>query len=151
MGKLKEQILLFQFRDEERLRAIRRVLSDLHIPSRVLTADSWPQKIGHLLDAKGFPPAAVPPGESFDFPHEVMLFSQIKGKRLDMVLCALRDAGLESVRYKAVVTPFNTLWTLRHLCETMQKEHAYLAERAGGAALPPEESSESVGEGGENV
>ena len=33
------------------------------------------------------------------------------------------------IRFKAVVTPFNTLWTLRRLCETMQREHGAMIEQ----------------------
>ena len=36
---------------------------------------------------------------------------------------AWKEAGLSPVLYKAVVTPFNTLWTLKRLCQTMEKEH----------------------------
>ena len=39
-----------------------------------------------------------------------------------------RCTGVPPVHYKSVVTPFNTLWTLRRLCETMQKEHAAMIE-----------------------
>ena len=41
----------------------------------------------------------------------------------------MQEAGVPKVRFKSVVTPFNTLWTLRRLCETMQKEHAALLEQ----------------------
>ena len=57
-----------------------------------------------------------------------MVLQHIRNKRLDAVLKALKDAGVPQVHYKSVVTPFNTLWTLRRLCETMQKEHAAMIE-----------------------
>ena len=57
-----------------------------------------------------------------------MVLQHIRNKRLDAVLKALKDAGVPPVHYKSVVTPFNTLWTLRRLCETMQKEHAAMIE-----------------------
>ena len=59
-----------------------------------------------------------------------MVIDHIKGKRLDQVLAAMKSAGVPPIRYKAVVTLFNTLWTLRRLCETMKKEHAYMTEGA---------------------
>jgi len=64
------------------------------------------------------------------FPYEVMIMQGIRGKRLDTVLAQLQKDGVPHIAYKSVVTPFNTLWTLRRLCETMQKEHAYMAEQA---------------------
>ena len=66
--------------------------------------------------------------DPFVFPHEVMVLQHIRNKRLDAVLKALKDAGVPPVHYNSVVTPINTLWTLRRLCETMQKEHAAMIE-----------------------
>ena len=42
---------------------------------------------------------------------------------------ALKEGGVPHIKFKSVVTPFNTLWTLRRLCETMQKEHAAMLEQ----------------------
>ena len=64
----------------------------------------------------------------------MLLLDKVKGKRLDEVLEKLAAAVQPPIRYKTVVTPFNTFWTLRRLCETMQKEHAYLAERDAAKA-----------------
>ena len=59
-----------------------------------------------------------------------MLLEHIQGKRLTKVLEALQDAGVPRISYKSAITPYNTLWTLRYLCEHMAKEHAASAERA---------------------
>ena len=61
--------------------------------------------------------------------HEAAVFHNIKGKRLDQVLQALKDAGIAHIKFKAVTTPFNLHWTLARLCRTMHKEHAYMMER----------------------
>lgn len=79
---------------------------------------------------KGFKASEKPDVEDdFVFPHEVMVLQNIRNKRLDEVLLALKKAGVSKVKYKSVVTPFNTLWTLRRLCETMQKEHAFMLQQ----------------------
>ena len=75
-----------------------------------------------VLGSRGFSPAKAEE-EEFSFPHEVMLMQNIRNKRLDKLLAAWKEAGLAPVIYKAVVTPFNTLWTLKKLCQTMEKEH----------------------------
>ena len=121
--KREEQVLLYQFRDEEKLSAIREALKTLRIKCRVLPEEAYGQKIGYLLGMKGFQQTKTK-DENFTFPHEVMVFQHIRGKRLDEVLGKLKDSGIPSVKFKAVVTPFNTLWTLQRLCETMQREHA---------------------------
>lgn len=59
----------------------------------------------------------------FSFPHRVMLLDGVKGKRLTQVLHAVEDAGVPHITYKSSITPYNTLWTLRYLCEHMAKEH----------------------------
>lgn len=131
--KREEQVLLYQFQDGEKLEAIRKVLRELHVKSQVLSEDAHNQKVGYLLGMKGFRQKEEQ-GEGFSFPHEVMVFHNIRGKRLDEVLGRMREAGIPPVVYKAVVTPFNTLWTLGRLCRTMEREH--------GATSPSDEKKE---------
>ena len=119
-----EQVLLYQFRDAEKLALIEKTLNKLGIRTKVLPTEAWHEKIGYLLGNKGFKAASLREDDGFVFPHEVMLMQSIRNKRLDQVLEALRAAGVGHIKFKSVVTPFNTLWTLRRLCETMQREHA---------------------------
>ena len=131
MRKAVEQVLCYRF-EPEKLDAVRAVMRKLGIECRNLPEESWREKVGFLLGRKGFQPMPRHEEETadFEFPEEVMVLDRIKGKRLDQVLKAMADAGISSIKYKAVATPFNTLWTLRRLCETMQKEHAYMMEGA---------------------
>ena len=126
--KREEQILLYQFRDAEKQKAMQQVFGKLHIKSRVLPEDSYGQKVGFLLGLKGFKETSERDG-NFSFPHEVLIFHHIRGKRLDEVMESMKKAGIPHVKFKAVVTPFNTLWTLQRLCETMQREHAAVMEQ----------------------
>lgn len=129
--KRQEQVLFYQFRDKEKLNLSRNVLNRLGIFSRVLPEDAWNEKVGYLLGMKGFKKSGLPKeDDGFVFPHEVMILQNIRNKRLDEVLQALKEAGVAPVQFKSVVTPFNTLWTLRRLCETMQKERTYMREQA---------------------
>ena len=128
--KRQEQVLFYQFRDMEKLQLARKVLSRMGIVSKVIPVDDWTQKVGYLLGLKGFKAADKPDADDdFVFPHEVMVLQNIRNKRLDEVLLALKEAGVPHIRFKAVVTPFNTLWTLRRLCETMQREHGAMIEQ----------------------
>lgn len=129
MKKAAEKVLCYHF-DEETLEAVRAVMRKLGVECRALPEESWREKVGFLLGMKGFAPASWDDAPDFDFPEPVMVIDHIKGKRLDQVLAAMKSAGVPPIRYKAVVTPFNTLWTLRRLCETMKKEHAYMTEGA---------------------
>lgn len=117
-----ERVLLYHFTDEERREAVAALLCRMNIAVTVLPESAWREKVGYLLGQKGFSPARETE-EEFVFAHEVMLMQNIRNKRLDKLLSAWKEAGLAPVLYKAVVTPFNTLWTLRRLCQTMEKEH----------------------------
>ena len=129
MKKAAEKVLCYRFADGEKLEKIRSVMKKLGVECRVLPDDSWREKVGFLLGMGGYKPAQEAEGEAFDFPDEVMILHHIKGKRLDQVLAAMKAADVPPIRYKAVVTPFNTLWTLRRLCETMKKEHAGIVKQ----------------------
>ena len=48
------------------------------------------------------------------------------------MLKALREAGVPDIAYKSVVTPVNKFWTLKRLCETMQREHAWMIAQEKG-------------------
>lgn len=131
MKKATEKVLCYRF-DGETFETVRAVLRKLGVECRALPEESWREKVGFLLGLRGFGPASQKDGapSDFDFPEPVMVLGHIKGKRLDQVLAALKASGAPPIRYKAVATPFNTLWTLRRLCETMKKEHAYMTEGA---------------------
>lgn len=131
MKKAAEKVLCYRF-DGETFETARAALRKLGIECRALPEESWREKVGFLLGMGGFAPARNQDDapSDFDFPGPVMVLGHIKGKRLDQVLAALKAAGVPPIRYKAVATPFNTLWTLRRLCETMKKEHEYMAEGA---------------------
>lgn len=126
--KKQEQVLLYQFTDAEKLAHVQKVLHRLNIFVRVLPEEAWREKVGYLLGMKGFKPVSSREDDDFVFPHEVMVMQNIRNKRLEQVLKALQDDGVSKIKFKSVVTPFNTLWTLRRLCETMQKEHGAMME-----------------------
>ena len=125
MAKKEERVLLYQF-PAEHLPAVETALRALGIRVQVLPADAWREKIGYLLGLKGDRPAAAD-DTTFDFPHEVMLLEHIQGKRLTKALAALKEAGVPHISYKSSITPYNTLWTLRYLCEHMADEHGAVA------------------------
>ena len=127
MMRKEERVLLYQF-PEDQIRTAQDVFRALGIRAQILAADAWREKI------KGYKPA--PPVQedntAFDFPHRLLLLEHIQGKRLTKVLEALQDAGIPRITYKSAVTPYNTLWTLRYLCEHMAKEHAGSVEDREG-------------------
>ena len=122
MANSKERVLLYQF-PADQAELITGVLRPMGVGVQILSPDAWREKVGYLLGRKGFLKQTAQEGDVFSFPHRVMLLDGVKGKRLTQVLRAVGDAGVPHITYKSSITPYNTLWTLRYLCEHMAKEH----------------------------
>ena len=133
MANSKERVLLYQF-PADQAALITGALRPMGVGVQILSPDAWREKVGYLLDRKGFLKHAAQEGGAFSFPHRVMLLDAVKGKRLTQVLRAVEDAGVPHITYKSSITPYNTLWTLRYLCEHMAKEH--------GGGVPTEGNTE---------
>lgn len=133
MANSKERVLLYQF-PADQAALITGALRPMGVDVQILSPDAWREKIGYLLGRKGFLKHAAQEGGAFSFPHRVMLLDAVKGKRLTQVLRAVEDADVPHITYKSSITPYNTLWTLRYLCEHMAKEH--------GGGVPTEGNTE---------
>lgn len=133
MANSKERVLLYQF-PADQAALITGALRPMGVGVQILSPDAWREKVGYLLGRKGFLKHAAQEGGAFSFPHRVMLLDAVKGKRLTQVLRAVEDAGVPHITYKSSITPYNTLWTLRYLCEHMAKEH--------GGRVPTEGNTE---------
>ena len=133
MANSKERVLLYQF-PADQAALITGALRPMGVDVQILSPDAWREKVGYLLGRKGFLKHATQEGGAFSFPHCVMLLDAVKGKRLTQVLRAVEDAGVPHITYKSSITPYNTLWTLRYLCEHMAKEH--------GGGVPTEGNTE---------
>lgn len=133
MANSKERVLLYQF-PADQVALITGALRPMGVDVQILSPDAWCEKVGYLLGRKGFLKHAAQEGGAFSFPHRVMLLDAVKGKRLTQVLRAVEDAGVPHITYKSSITPYNTLWTLRYLCEHMAKEH--------GGGVPTEGNTE---------
>ena len=133
MANSKERVLLYQF-PADQAALITGALRPMGVDVQILSPDAWREKVGYLLGRKGFLKHAAQEGDVFSFPHRVMLLDAVKGKRLTQVLRAVEDAGVPRITYKSSITPYNTLWTLRYLCEHIAKEH--------GGGVPTEGNTE---------
>ena len=133
MANSKERVLLYQF-PADQAALIAGALRPMGVDVQILSPDAWCEKVGYLLGRKGFLKHAAQEGGAFSFPHRVMLLDAVKGKRLTQVLRAVEDADVPHITYKSSITPYNTLWTLRYLCEHMAKEH--------GGGVPTEGNTE---------
>lgn len=53
---------------------------------------------------------------------EIMIFSGISSDVLDRFLAEYKKSGMEPVSLKAVLTPYNSAWSVYELAEELQKE-----------------------------
>ena len=129
--KKEERVLLYQFPDDQ-IHTAQDVFRTLGIGIQILPADAWREKVGYLLGHKGFKATQIQEEQEFSFSHRLILLENIRGKRLTKVLMAMEEAGIPHITYKSAITPYNTLWTLRYLCEHIAKEHAVSVEDREG-------------------
>ena len=129
--KKEERVLLYQFTDDQ-IHTAQDVFRTLGIRIQILPADAWREKVGYLLGHKGFKATQIQEEQEFSFSHRLILLENIRGKRLTKVLMAMEEAGIPHITYKSTITPYNTLWTLRYLCEHIAKEHAVSVEDREG-------------------
>lgn len=54
---------------------------------------------------------------------EIMIFSGLSSQRLDLFLKEMKTASIATIRLKAVITPFNIIWSV-HRLEKELMEHA---------------------------
>lgn len=127
--KTGELVLLYHFTDKEKAEKMKTVLDRMKIEVKVISDDLISQKVGFILGLKGFKDTGGA-HETAPFDQEVMLMRGITGKRMEEILANFRAEGIEKIGLKAVVTPYNVLWPLHHLCQTIQKEHESLMGKA---------------------
>ena len=119
--KRQETLALLYHFEPEREAAVREALRSCKVPARRVPDADIGQKIGYLAGWKGF--KRTPEDGGAPFAEEVLILQGVPGKLLDAILLRFEAEGLGRIRLKVVVTPYNALWTLRRLCETIQKEH----------------------------
>ncbi|MBQ5319151.1 MAG: DUF3783 domain-containing protein [Oscillospiraceae bacterium] len=88
--------------------------------------DKAGESIGFLAGYNGF----TSNGTSITAEGECLIFSGIDSKRLDMLLKAMRMAGL-NVPLKAIVTATNQNKSVEWLLEELKKEHEAMTRRNG--------------------
>ncbi|WP_110955557.1 DUF3783 domain-containing protein [Anaerosinus massiliensis] len=126
MKKTKELVLLYHFTDQEKEAKIKSVLTQMKIGVKDISEEMIVQKVGYLVEAANFKETiSAEIVESFD--QEVMVMYGIHNKRMNEILAKFKDAQIEKIALKAMVTQYNIFWSFSRLCKTIQKDHlAYI-------------------------
>ena len=114
--------------------AVRGVLAQCGIRAKTVTPDMLSDPVGAIAGLAGFrhlkkPFEGEPPQVEF------MLLHGVKGKGLDELLAAMREADA-SVGCKAQVTQHNRLWPFATLVNEVAREHEAMTSPDSGVSRP---------------
>ena len=105
---MKETVLLYGFKDQERLKKVKRALLPLGLRMRTVGPEVPPAENDR-------------PGTEFDC--EMMVMAGLASAQVDAVIHALYRSGVGRIDYKAVLTPVNQFWDGEKLYEEIAREH----------------------------
>ncbi len=138
-----QKLLLIQIK-EKKAAQIKALCEGLHIQAITVKPRDFGKSLGNLSVIRGFGypsapggaishPAAMsasqtglPLAANQMPPAEMMVFCGIAPDALDTFLSAYREAGIEPVSLKAVVTPANIRWDVATLCRELLREQAQM-------------------------
>lgn len=137
-----ETVLLYGFRDPQRMREINYVMVQMGIRVKVIKDEQLGQTVGYLAGVKGMEENPNP--ETYEpFDKEVLIMYNFTiSKRIDLMLSNIKKRGLEGIPLKCVLTSSNKKWTLYELAKELEKEHALLT----GEAIPENADEEKTEE-----
>lgn len=121
------QILLYNFKDEERLRKIRRYLNRQKVSIRMVQAPEYLESLGYLFGIPGFSKNPMF-NLGGNFQEEMMVMNGFTDGQLDAFLAFFRENSLPPVRLKAVLTPVTRHWNSLRLYKELSREHAAMKD-----------------------
>lgn len=121
-GAAEPQVLLYNFRQDERTRLLRRYLRKNGISVRMVETAEFLHPLGYLFGLPGFTPCPQF-NMGGNFHEEMMVMGNLSGAQTDGLLDFFRSSGLEPVDLKAVLTPVTAHWSSLKLHDELSKEH----------------------------
>lgn len=118
------QVLLFNMAADERTRQIEAFLRQHRIQVRHVQHVEFRQKLGYLLDLPGFTDAGCCFAPAFS--DEMAVMSGFDAQQLNTFLDFFRQAGLQRIEWKAMLTPTNVNWDALTLYSHLRAERAGL-------------------------
>ncbi len=126
---MKKMILAYNF-SEERLSGVKRSAVAVRAVVKAVPAESFGEKIGHLIGIPGYEQEGAAPDGSFS--DEMLLMSGFDSADIDMLIKALRKYGVGRVALKAIVTETNTGWSSTELYAAVKADHEEMQKRSSG-------------------
>ena len=124
------RVLLYNFREERRRKAVKALLFRLGVPSREIPPEAQGLSLSELLEAENPGEGPEIPAEAFR--EEMLVMQGLEPRAFHGLLDGLKAAGIR-VPLKAVVTEHNLEWSSIRLHAELRAEQEALC---GGAAVP---------------
>ena len=122
------QILLYNFKDEDRLRQIRRYLNRHRISVRMVQQPEYLESLGLLFEIPGFSKNPVfNLGKNFQ--EEMMVLKDFSSAQMDGFLAFFRENQIPSVALKAMLTPVTQHWSSVQLHNELSREHTLMHKK----------------------
>ncbi len=119
---MKETVLLFNIPLREKRLKIGKALLPLNIAVKAVERKHYLESIGCLVGFKEMSET----GEAYEgdeLEGEMVVMAGLSGAKVDLVLAALRKAGVQKSCLKAILTDTNRFWNAPRLYEELKKEH----------------------------
>ena len=116
--------ILYFINNPDKAESIRKLSKDLGLLSSEIKRADFNKKLIEILanDSK----KAVPPVVSLYSQPDIIIFNGLKDSQLDEFLSHYKERGIEATPLKAIVTPFNMMWTIADITDELRKENAQL-------------------------
>ena len=122
---MRETVLVYNFKDAERLMKIRQALMPLGFRLKAVAKEDYLKPVGFLAGLKDIEDnGMVYEGEEFE--DEMLLMAGFTSARIDTLILALRKKGAGRINYKAVLTETNKNWDSVSLFKEIKREHEYM-------------------------
>lgn len=117
---MKKKILIYGFKDKEKLNKIKNIADNLSIDIEELSDSDLSKTVGQLMNISNDEPSKFYKDQNVD--TEFMLFSDFDREILQKFVLDLRDENI-LVPHKSVVTKHNQSWQLGYLVDHIMDEH----------------------------
>ncbi len=135
---MRECILLFQF-EQAKQRKLAAQLMMARFKVKAVGPEEMGLPVGYLAGNKEILPQEDEGEAVFDdsrlLDGEMLVMAGITPARMNVVLQAIRKAGIGPVPYKAIVTETNQYWKASDLFEELKKEHEAMKEAGGDGRM----------------
>lgn len=123
-------VLLFNFKDENKLAKITRALSPLGFVIKEVARKDYLQPVGCLVGIEDILPVE-PDYNGPELEHEMLFIAVMSNSQIHQLLTALNNAGVPKISHKAALTENNQFWNTLQLYKEIHKEYEYFKAQSG--------------------